>query len=503
MKTKLEIVPGIVSDDTDFASQGRWVDGSNMRPWMGSMQTIGGWSKLCDGISGVCRAVYPWTDNAGGQNIAFGSHTHLYVHLNGVLNDITPTAFVAGAEDGAGGPGYSAGGYGMGGYGQSSLDDYFPLTWSLAKWGENLVASPRNQTIFVWQNNPANKATAISNAPDNVTFMLVTPERQILALGCNEEISGDFNPLCIRGCDLENYNNWTTAANNNAFEHILEGSGRIVAGAIISSYVIVWTDNAVFLGEFVGETEQAYRFDRVADNCGLVGPNAFKVINQTAFWITPDLQVYAWTLGATPQLAGCRIRRGFAENVAIGQFEKIAATSIGQYGEVWWFYPDQRDGLECSRYIGLNTLDGAWFCGQMARTACVDSGPVQYPVFVTPDGTAYWHENGQTADGAPLEWRIRSADQYIDDASRVVMVRGVWPDFEAQKGAVSLSITTRQWPQSPLKHVKGPYPLTVNKRKADFRATGRIACMEFSGRSSPAFVRIGQPVWDFAILGER
>lgn len=503
MRTPFVIPPGVVSDDTTFAATGRWADGNNMRPWRGSMQTIGGWSLLTNGLSGRCRAVMPWTDNDGVLNIAFGTHTHLYVHVDGTLADITPATFTPGAQDGAGAPGYGAGPYGDGGYGESPIGSYFPLTWSLARWGEQLLACPRHQSIFLWANNPASVATRVANAPDNISYMLVTPERQVLAFGCNEELSDDYNPMCIRGCDLEDIDDWTTSPSNNAFEHILEGSGRIVAAHQLGPYVAVWTDSALYLGEFIGATEQAWRFDRVADNCGLIGPNAKAVINQSAYWITPDGQIYVWSPGQPPMLAGCTIRNDFKDNLASGQYEKIVATTLGQYGEIWWFYPDSRDGLECSRYIALSTIDGTWFRGRIARSAASDSGPTQYPLFVTPDGSAYWHENGNSADGAPLSWMLRSADQYVEEGQRAVMIRAIYPDFEDQQGPVTLKLRTRQYPQGNSVREKGPYQLGTNRPKRDFRATGRVIQAEFSGSSSPAFVRFGKPSFDVVVTGER
>ncbi len=504
MKIEWAIPPGVVSDDTTFASKGRWADGNNMRPWRGSMQTIGGWSKLTDGIEGVCRAVLPWTDNAGYVSLAFGSHTHLQVHVNGILYDITPTTgFTAGAEDGAGGPGYSAGGYGEGGYGEDSPEDYFPLTWSLANWGEWLLANPRNQSLFVWQNNTASPAAVVSAAPDNITSMVMSPVvRQVLALGCNAVVSGTFNPMTIRGCDFEDYTDWTPTSANNSFEFTLPGSGRIVTGRFIGQYLAIWTDNALYMGQFTAIPNDPWRFDLVDVNCGLIGPNAVKAIGQTAIWISPDYQFHTWSPGGVRKLANCPIRNDFKDNMAVGQFEKIAATSVGQFGEVWFFYPDARDGLECSRYVAVSSEDGQWFRGREARSGVVDAGSTQFPLFVTPDGTAYWHENGQTADGAPLSWSLTTADTYFDKAQKVMLVRGIWHDFEDQRGGVNLTLRLRAFPQSAQVREKGPYLLAADRSKRDFMATGRVVAAEFSGSSSPAFVRFGKPVWDAVPAGE-
>ncbi|HEX2801355.1 MAG TPA: hypothetical protein VHN73_04780, partial [Phenylobacterium sp.] len=177
MRIPLDPPPGLNGDDTSFAARGRWADGSNVRFRLGRAQAVGGWEALMTPtLTGVCRSLFPWTDNAAVLNIAFGTHSKLQLWRGGSLFDLTPASgFTAGAVDGAGSAGFGTGAYGMGGYGLPSTTDYFPLTWSFGAWGQNLLASPRNQTIFAWTNNTANPAVALANAPANVTYMLVAP----------------------------------------------------------------------------------------------------------------------------------------------------------------------------------------------------------------------------------------------------------------------------------------------------------------------------------------
>src|SRR5882724_1211889 len=130
MRIPLDLPPGLNGDDTSFAGNGRWADGSNVRFRLGRAQVIGGWEALvATPLTGVCRAVLPWTDNAAVLNIAFGTHSKLQLWQGGALFDITPASgFTAGAIDGAGSAGYGTGAYGVGGFGQPSITDYFPLT---------------------------------------------------------------------------------------------------------------------------------------------------------------------------------------------------------------------------------------------------------------------------------------------------------------------------------------------------------------------------------------
>lgn len=491
----LEPPPGLNSDDTTFSAAGAWETCSNIRFWLNRPQTIGSWvAAFSSTLTGVCRNVRVWTKSDGSLTMAFGTHSALQVYFAGALSDITPSGLTAGSEDSSGdAPGYGTGTYGTGLY--STPDSvYYARTWSLDVWGENLVAVPRGGTLYLWENDPTDDATVVTNAPDQITAMLVTPERQVLALGCNEETSGDFNPLCIRGCDLEDLTDWTTAAGNNVFEHILEGGGHIVSGRMIGPWVAVWTNSALHIGEFIGDASQTYRFDPVATNCGLIGPNAVWIVGQTAYWLAPDKQFRAWTPGAEPQILPCPIRKDFLDNLDEVQSAKIVATGISQFGEVWWHYPDLRDGHENSRYVAFNYLSGTWFRGSMDRSAAVDAGVAEYPVKVTPDGEVYYHERS-----GEVTWSIKAADYYLDESGRSLQIQGVRPDFESQSGDISMSVYVRKYPQGDAV-TKGPFTLATGRGKRDFRATGSIASVEFSGT---CFARFGKITFLVTPTGDR
>lgn len=508
MKAPLDPPAGLHGDDTAYAAAGRWADGSNVRFRLGRAETIGGWERLtAEPLSGVCRSIFPWTDNAGVLDVAFGTHDHLQVWRGGELFDVTPeTDFSPGAVDGAGSAGYGTGGYGVGGYGLASADDYFPLTWSFAAWGQHLLASPRGQTIFAWTNDTATAAAPLANAPANVTHMVVAPlggGYQVFALGCNEEVSGAFNPLCIRHSSIRNNTQWSTSeSGSTAREYVLTGGGRIVAGRMCGPALLVWTGDALFLGTFVGALNQPWRFERVGRNCGLIGPNAAVIVGQTAYWVSPDRQFYRYALGGQPDPIICPIRRDFAEELAASQGDKVFASSNAEFSEIRFDYPDRRDGYENSRYLAVAVAGpdaGAWHRGIMARTAFVDAGPSAYPIATTFDGAVFLHEKGRSADGQPFDWHVESAEIYLDP-ERVSLVRGLWPDFRSQAGPVRVDVTARLHPQDETPITAGAQ-MGVGDPRTDLLLSGRLFRVKFSGSSAPTGARIGRPTFDTAPAG--
>lgn len=513
----IAIGPGVVTDNTVTAiNTGNWSDASFVRWWSGLPQMIGGWeTNTVDTVSGKARGLFAWRDRLGLLNIAIGTHTNLYVWQDGTIYDITPedetllledasdlvaedsstttlleSSFTPGNENGLGGAGYGTGPYGLGDYGEPTTNDSFPLTWTFDSYGQNLIANPRGGAIYRWTNDVTAPAERLPNAPTQVYAISVSDtSRQILAYGCNEESNDLFNPRAIRWCDIESPDSWTTTATNNAGEQILDGNGRLIRTIKTAQGAFIWSETELFFQQYIGDPAVTFRFTRQSANAGLVGPNAVAMLGQTAYWITPSLDFLAAPIGGEPQRLVCPVQREFEDNLAAVQQEKIFAGSISKYGEIWWFYPDSRDGLECSRAIHFSTLGQGWGKHALARTAFLDAAPSEYPVGVDASGLVYWHERGRTANGGLINAFIQSGDIRLAEGGQTMLVRGLWPDFDDQQGVVNLSIKTKAYPQASYA-TYGPYSLLTTSQKVDFMASGRFMAVRLESNSGPGFWRL-------------
>lgn len=606
----LSYAPGVVADDTLLAKGGRYVDADKWRfrrtdagqPVL--PEIIGGWERLVrTALTGICRSILAWTDNAGDLNIAFGTHSKLMLWKGSALYDITPNGpptrlganplttanasatitvaqtahgyssgiqvevfgaptfngvaaanlnglrtitvtgpnsftFTAGASDtasasgagggseviivpqtelpagqihGTGGRGYGTGAYGVGGYGEPSDVEYFPRTWSFGLIGEALIASPRDGAIYIWENDTAQRARWVHNSPIRNASIMTTPQRVIMALGTEEEASPHtYNPKCLRHCDSRillddgrlGYEVWNTDTDTLAREKVLEAAGRLVCGRTAGPANLIWTDNEVFQGSYVGALDEIYRFDRLGEDCGVAGPNAACTRNQRAFWLTPDLQYMTVSLGGEPYALDCPFQKELKANLSASQRDKIVMSTLSTFREVWCWYPDARDGsggvgLEISRalFFSLEVASGAgwWSKAQLDRTAFCDSGPADYPVGVSSSGYCYWHERGQSADGNAISHFLRAGPQYIDAGRLGVFVREFWPDFTDQQGALNLTVYVREFPQSP-DEAFGPFVMTADTEKVEPMVEGRIISWQIAGTSGPVSCRMGTPI---------
>ncbi len=435
------------------------------------------------------------------SNLAFTSATaKLFLSGQGFLEG--GGTFVAGNIDGSG-FGFGSGPFGQGNYGVTTPGQFFALTWSGGSRRGVHYFNPRGQTAFVWDNNTANDAKPLGNAPQVINYLLTTNNGQLMALGCTNT-TGTYNPLCVRTTDPGDPTKWRLANEVTAQEFFINGNGRLVGGQRVGRYVVALTDSDVHLLQYDGLQWTAEE----AGPGGLCGPNACIEMGGSIYWLTPDLKPMVYTPGGAPDIIPCRIYRDFSVNASRAQNTKIVASSYRAENEIRWDYADRRDGdgVEISRYIVLNVATGAWFKGTYARTAYLDSGPGRFPIGVDYDGNIYSHEvkdeNGaSSADGQAFSWSLKAEGLIVGDASRNHLIREFRPDISQQVGPVYLRLYASLWQQGEATEF-GPYTLTAGMSKADVLCSARMLGFELRGGSLPAGGRIGVPSLDITPQGQ-
>ena len=88
---KLQLRPGINRDQTNYSSEGGWVECNKVRFFSGFPQKIGGWVKATyETYVGVCRAMFNYLPQTVYNLLALGTSKKIYLELGGELHDITP-----------------------------------------------------------------------------------------------------------------------------------------------------------------------------------------------------------------------------------------------------------------------------------------------------------------------------------------------------------------------------------------------------------------------------
>lgn len=342
-------------------------------------------------------------------------------------------------------------------------------------------------------------AQIVSGAPTRVGSMCVTAERITVAFGSN--LDGIFDPLQVDWSDAEDHMNWTPTSSNLAGGFTLPAGGRIVRGLRGARENILWTVEAIWAMRYIG-LPNVYDFVEMGSGCGLIGPNAAAQIGGVWYWMTPAGAFYAYG-GADPQMIPCTLSRDLKDNLALVQGDKVyAAALVGKnYAEVWFFYPDVRDGAECSRYVIYDTIKGTWSCGTFDRSAYVGAGTFEFPLATDLTGGIWYHEKGFSNDGGPRSFSLTSAFNKAPGADAIVF-NGVKPNADDLQGGYQITF------KSITRRASGMYSrdypalsITAATGQKSVRVKGEMVQMTISGEGSPSFWRMG--AIEFDVFGIR
>jgi hypothetical protein len=463
--------PGINSNDSTFSARGRWADGNGFRFRGGAAETIGGAIEMANATAVLRANKMLVFDQSGTISLAVAGTTLRVGPIDAAGTDITPA---------------------------SGWTTTSGTRRCLQMWGNTLLASVSGGKLF--ESSGGAQATEIANAPDAITCMLVLPSRQVMALGCNEEVSGTFNGRCIRWSDIEDYTDWTTTATNNAGEYILPGQADIVSACPLGDYTLVWTEADMWLASFTGDPGQTFTFTRVGD-AGISGLDAWAIYRQTVYWMGPDQGFYSYQLGGIPQRIPCPISDGLTFVDAVDRAQTFGC-SVSRFGEIWFgvpvgaSLPDQYFVFCVDESIAAEAP--VWFKGTFVLamnnavgvSAMIDN-PLLATGFETYQTTTIAYEGNASVAKKPWRWDcgqnasaaaqfgisgayIQSSDFYPDAAERRLMISSFSPDFETQSGAVYLTVYARDRAMAePV--TKGPYTLAFSTQLANCLVNDTVA----------------------------
>lgn len=485
----LALPAGFHRSGTDLQSAGRWRDGSLVRWRDGALMPVGGWQERADFTSGIYRGAMAWEDNSGDRWLAVGSHNALKVStLAGVVSTITPGSMTTGNVSASLNTGFGGGAFGVGTFGTPRQTTTYSeaTTWSMAPWGEYLLAcSSADGKIYEWQLDTATAAAAVTNAPTGCVAVLTTPERFVFALGAG----GD--PRKVQWSDREANTTWTPAATNEAGDQVLDGVGAIMCGINVPGETLILTDSEAHLATYVGPPF-VYGFRRAGNACGVISRKAVAATDSGAIWMgRKGFFVYQ---GGTVEELPCEVQDYVFSDLNAAQVSKAFAVANGLYGEVWFFFVSQ-SATEIDKYVAYNYRDGFWTIGSLSRTCGIDRGAFPQPVWLATDSVAYDQEVGLSYGGASIY--AESGPIMLGQGQNVVTAQELHPD-EKTAGDVMFTFKVRNYPNESEASF-GPYTAA---NPVDLRFTGRQIRMRADG-ASLADWRVGAPRLRVADRGRR
>ena len=452
-----------------------------------------------------------------GGNILLGTTTYAVsvINSNTFAIDVATTASAAQSSSGGGtihfligtgtdnavaGLGYGAGSFTAGvcaaggrGWNQPTSTGASDFTsqitqWSLDNFGEDVVANRRGSSIYLYDTDASAtplRATLVSGAtnstPTTVNSIIVSPnDRHLVCLGSNQfnttaSPTGTFDPMTVRWSNQEDITNWVPSLSSTAGETVLTDGTEIVGGVRSRNAINIWTDNSLWTMTFVGPPF-TFQFQQLGSNCGLIAPHAAVDYDGISVWMGYD-NFYVFD-GQVKNL-DCTVRRFIFDRLNRDQKDKIFAGINSEFKEVIWLYPS-KDSEECDSYVIWSPSENYWTYGSSIFTTFADKTVFGNTITtgVTAGGNNLYNNEPAgvfTENGQPQSSFIESADFDMADGNEIMFLSRVIPDFTLNDGALTFSIKTKDFPESPTEREKPQPPHTVTNStvKIDMRARGR------------------------------
>jgi hypothetical protein len=386
-----------------------------------------------------------------------------------------------GRIDGSATVGWGEGTWGSGVWGGAETiyaNVLHPTTWTMANWGEDLIANPRGGKIYTWDASTGvgTNAARVSNSPSTALGIFVSDiNRTLVAYGAHNGSADD--PLNIRWSDAEDNTVWTAAATNTAGSQRCEVGNEIVGAISTRGGHLISTDAACYFFTYVGG-QFIFDLTKVATGPAMISPRGGIDANDAVAYFMGLEGFYTFD-GAVAELP-CDVQSYVYGSFNKAQAFKVHAGTIRQFNEVIWFYCSG-DATEIDRCVVVNVKDRTWWTGDVARTSWIDSSVVlNFPMATSAAGAIYAQEFGTTGAGADISYTLETGDMQIGDGS-FLHARKLIPNYKRLTGSSHrVSIETRGYPARATV-TKGPYVITESTDNLSVRARGRNVRLYWTG----------------------
>lgn len=490
--------PGLSRGASPSDRPGRWYDSNLVRSSNGRLVPVGGWARVTgQPLATMVRRIHAAVDNTGIKRVVLGMTDRLALFEGGAVTDISPANLVPLQDMATLSGGYGQGAYGAGTYGtprQTSVLATRGNYWSLDSYGELVVAlASSDGRVVMWDPTaPTVAAAPLPNAPINCRGMVVTDERSVMVMGAD----GDHRR--IAWSSREDYSDWNyTDPTNSAGFIDLETPGQLNAIAKCRDGLLVWSDNGdVFLGRNVG-ANYYYGFERIAVGAGLLSATSYAVVGGAVYWMgTHGFWRYE---GGSVSPVACEMSDAFT-SLSVYAPIRAHASYNSAHPEVWFHCPVGEGQAECNRYYSLDIVSGAWYRGELSRTAMHPAGIFAGPLMTCTDRHLYEHENGTTAAGAPRTGKVWIESNIVSSDGQVAIMRAQM-DSGVANGSTSLTIYGSQTREGA-EVTYGPYLAGPNGWMPT-RAGGRHLRVRLTQIGDSVEWSIGHVLLDAAPVGSR
>lgn len=215
---------------------------------------------------------------------------------------------------------------------------------------------------------------------------------------------------------VQTFNDWNgTLANdvNVAAGKIVKGFP--VRGGTASPSGLFWATDSLVRASFTATTPYYWRYDIVASQISIMSSSSVVEMDGVYFWMGVD-RFYLYN-GSVKVLPNDKNVNYLFDNINFAQRQKVWATKIPRYNEIWFFYP-RGTATECTDCIIFNVKDNLWYDAGEAEGARRSCGYVT-EVFPRPIW-ADWQFSGRLGINYTLTYGPNRATAPVTTAYQVI-----------------------------------------------------------------------------------
>jgi hypothetical protein len=377
----IDTQPGVQRDgtyfDKNFYTDGRWVRFQRGRP-----RKIGGFRAITNDALGYSRGIY--VNSADGLNQVFNGYNNglevINIDNNGVgsgVSEFTLSNFTASDLN------------------LWQFDSMFDAQGSgnqllLAHPGVNLAQIDQTVStpVLAGDINGTTMAQLEDTSGPSPSGDPIEVSGGVVVLHPYVFVYGD-NGL-IKNCAAGNPYDWNGAdANETNVASTKVVKGLPVRGGSNAPSGLFWSLDSLIRVSYnpttitVGGTPQTFywRYDIISSQSSILSSQSVIEYDGIYYWIGVDR--FLLYNGVVKEIPNSMNQNYFFDNLNYSQRQKVWATKVPRFGEIWWFFPSG-DSEECNDCVIYNIRENCWYDGGQAlgarRTAGYFSQVFSYPI---------------------------------------------------------------------------------------------------------------------------
>ena len=311
----------------------------------------------------------------------------------------------------------------------------------------------------------------------------------------------------IQNCSAGNFNDWVSAdANANNISSTKVIKGLPIRGGTTSPSGLFWTLDSLVRVSYAPYTVNGlnfyWKYDLITQQSSIISSSCVIEYDGIFYWIGTDR--FLSYNGVVQEIPNEQNNNYFFDNLNYVQRQKVWASKVPRWGEIWWFFPNG-DSDECNDAIIYNVRQKCWYDSGQAmgarRSAGVFSEVFRRPIWggVDSNGTGgytlWQHEIGTNevftnrvnAIESFFETNVIGANMGLVGAvqqpgdNKWTRIERIEPDF-VQSGDMEVVVTGKSYADD-VDDPSTPYTFSPTTLKIDMKEQRRELRLRFTSNT--------------------